>query len=92
MAEHYQEIVDPQFIAANTKKIRGDFVPIALLTRDASRKLEEKLNNTGIDTKTWMMPMRPDLPETQFVLYKVEVPFEMEERAACILSDILMVG
>jgi hypothetical protein len=92
MATHYSEISGPKYSSRNTKKWRGAFAPVALLTRDANTELIRVLDREGIDTKTWMMPLRGDLPEDQFVLYKTEVPFEQEERAVRILSNIIAPG
>lgn len=50
------------------------------------------LNADGIDTKEWMYPPHPELPETQFVLYKLEVRFRDEEKAVRILSNLLKIG
>lgn len=92
MATHYSDMVDPRYSSLNTKKCRGEFVPVALLTRDANSELIRRFDREGVDTKTWMMPWRGDLPEGQFVLYKTEVPFEEEERAVRILSNIIAPG
>jgi hypothetical protein len=71
---------------------RGAWCPIALVTRDAATKIEEAFDRIGIDTIQYMYPPRPDLPETQFVLYKIEVRFRDEERACRILSNIISPG
>jgi len=92
MATHYDNAPYPIYSSRNTKKWRGDFVPIALLTRDANTELIKKLDAENIDTKTGMMPLRGDLPETQFVLYQLEVRFEDEERAVRVLSNLIMPG
>ena len=92
MVKHYDEPVSPRFAMKNTKEHRGEFVPVALVTRDALDVFRGMLDINNIDSKVWMYPPKPDLPETQFVLYKVEVKFDDEETASRILSNLIHQG
>ena len=89
MVKHDDIMFGPDSISRNTKKHRGSWVSIAVLSRDALDIFRAALDKKEIDSSVSMYPPRPEGKDEALCLYRISTKFEDEELAVSLLSSLV---